>query len=502
MIEPVYEKINFNLKEETIKEQIKAEVKTEVLSENVQSILAVSPFVTVSVNEITDGKIVYGGKVIFYISYVDTDGALKKCECGNEFVGEIKNPLVKKGCREYITAEAEKVEADISGLKLSAGAYINVCLNLTDCAEISALKNGENLVVEEKDLTKIKSLGVRRGVYPIEEEFEIGYAVEEVLFHRADAVITATQCGVGVIIVDGEVLLSAIMLQKGDKKDIIKETKTLPFRMEIECEEAMPNMYSSARVKERSFKTDVQVDAENSKSVVLVSVSLGFEGEAFALTDARVASDAFSTENEIELIKEEYPFYKTCEIRSFTGVIGGRAAVSELPVGAIIMAVGGEKATVLSETCSDGTFVVTGTLGATAFVRDGDGRVFTRKLEIPFEKSFDAGFNCLMQTATVVKVARATAKIVSLTEMDVEADLRFTVYPQEKCAVSVVKDVKFLGEKKKSDAAISIYIPTEGEELWSLSKRLNVCPETLIETNKELQFPLTGKERIVVYRRK
>ena len=86
--------------------------------------------------------------------------------------------------------------------------------------------------------------------------------------------------------------------------------------------------------------------------------------------------------------------------------------------------------------------------------------------------------------------------------MDVEADLRFTVYPQEKCAVSVVKDVKFLGEKKKNDAAISIYIPTEGEELWSLSKRLNVCPETLIETNKELQFPLTGKERIVVYRRK
>jgi hypothetical protein len=46
------------------------------------------------------------------------------------------------------------------------------------------------------------------------------------------------------------------------------------------------------------------------------------------------------------------------------------------------------------------------------------------------------------------------------------------------------------------------FMPEEGEELWSLSKRLNVCPDQLVATNKELQFPLTGKERIVVYRRK
>ena len=36
----------------------------------------------------------------------------------------------------------------------------------------------------------------------------------------------------------------------------------------------------------------------------------------------------------------------------------------------------------------------------------------------------------------------------------------------------------------------------------ALAKRLNVCPKSLVETNSDLQFPLTGKERIVVYRRK
>lgn len=502
MVEPVYEKINFNLKEEKIREQIRAEIKTEVSSESISGVLSVAPFVTLTETEVQNGKVKYGGKIIFYVSYVDASGALKKCECGNEFVGEIKNPIIKQNCRAFVTAEAEKVETDLNGLYLSVGAYVNVTLNISDCSEINALKGGENLVVNEKELIKVKGLGIRRGIYPIEEEFELNYPIEEVLFHRADAVVTACQCGVGTIIVDGEVLLSAIVLQKGDKKDIVKETRAVPFRMEIECEEAMPNMYSTARVKERSFKTDVTVDAESGKSVVSVGVSLGFEGEAFALTDTRIAVDAFSTENEIELLKEEYPVYKTCEIRSFSATVQGRAEVNELPVGTLVLATYGEKATVISETCSEGVLTVTGVINATAFLRDGDGKVFTRKLEVPFEKSFDAGFNCDMETSTVVKALKANSKIVSLTEMDFDADLRFTVYPQEKCSVKVVKEVKLLGEKKTSDAAISVYIPTEGEELWSLAKRLNVCPDALIETNKELQFPLTGKERIVVYRRK
>ena len=43
-------------------------------------------------------------------------------------------------------------------------------------------------------------------------------------------------------------------------------------------------------------------------------------------------------------------------------------------------------------------------------------------------------------------------------------------------------------------------VPFENEDLWSLAKRLSVCPEQLVSTNPELQFPLTGEERIVIYR--
>ena len=95
-----------------------------------------------------------------------------------------------------------------------------------------------------------------------------------------------------------------------------------------------------------------------------------------------------------------------------------------------------------------------------------------------------------------------SVKILSLTETEINSTVMLTVYPKQLKNLDYVKDVVDAGEKKVNNFAISVYIPTEGEELWSLSKRLNVSPEELEKTNPELQFPLNGSERIVIYRQK
>ena len=150
----------------------------------------------------------------------------------------------------------------------------------------------------------------------------------------------------------------------------------------------------------------------------------------------------------------------------------------------------------------DDGVLVSGVLTVTVLLKDGDGRVFSRKAETSFEKLLEAEFNPCTSVSVTAKAVKSTARIVSIDEFEIFSELRFTVYPQERIEKRFVKGVKVLGDKKKCDAAISVYIPTEGEDLWSLSKRLGVCPDALVQTNKDLQFPLSGKERIVVYRRK
>lgn len=499
--EPEFTKINLSSEKGALCEQLKVEVKTEISTDEVAEVLSISAFATVLENQVDNGAVDYGGKVIFYLSYVDTEGSLKKCECGSQFKGCIKDAIATDA-HAYVTAKTVKCESDRSGVKLGVTAYVDVCVKLDGTVALDALAGGENLVVESDEITVLKGVGHKTLNFPVEEEFELNYAVEEVLSHSANAVITMVQCGVNCIIVDGEVILSAILLQKGGKSDIIKEVKTLPFRAEIECEDAMPNMQAVARVSEKSFKTDVSVDEENSKSTVFASVNLVFEGEAFTTDSVSVAKDAFSIEQEIELVKKETCYYKTCDLRSCSAVVTGRSAVNELPVGAIVLAVSGERAEVVSKKCEGEDTIVAGVLTATGYFRDGDGKVFVQTLETPFECSLGCAFECDVDLDIRALAKRAKLKIISLTEVETESELCFTVYPAQKQNVCYVCEIKPLGEKRKNNATVSVYIPCEGEELWSLAKRLNVCPDSLMQTNPELQFPLTGKERIVVYRQK
>ena len=279
--EPVFEKIKYTCKKQNLFEQIKAECKTDVIVEDISSVLNVTAWAVITENDVDAGQVGYGGKVIFYISYVDTDGTLKKCECASEFKGAIKNQDISSEYNAFVTARVDKANYDLTGARLTVDAYITISAAVTACESAQAFTGGEGVIVKTDEIPLIKSCGVKKGVFPVEEEFELNYTVQEVLSHRAQAIVTAVQCGVGAIIVDGEVLLSAIMLQKNEKGDIIKENKNLPFRIEIECEDAMPNMQATAKAKERSHKIDVSVDEDGGKSVLFASVNLFLEGEAF-----------------------------------------------------------------------------------------------------------------------------------------------------------------------------------------------------------------------------
>jgi len=502
MVEPIFEKINYSQKLTELKEQIKVEVKSDVKREQVQSVLSITPYLISGENEVSQGKVSYGGRITFYISYIDTDGELKKCECGSEFFGSSNGDGINETHHATTTIVVERVECDTSGAYLTVTAYLGATAKITYNEQIEALVGGEELVVKESEINCLKSLGIKRGVYPLEEEFEVGYPIKEVLFHRADGVVTAVQSGVGSIIVDGEALLSLVLLQNNDKNDIIRENKVLPFRMEIECEEAMPNLQATAKVREKSFKTDISVDEQTGKSLITVSVNLAFEGEAFADNCTTIATDAFSTSSDLQLKYENVPYYKACDLRHYTTIASGRCEINELTIGSTVLAVGGEKATVVSATCSQDGIVVTGLLSAVAYMRDEENKVFVRKLEIPFEKTLEGSFSCDTSLDVVLKAERASAKIISLNQMELESELFITVYPEERCEHKVVKEVTVLGEKEQNTSAISVFIPEDGEQLWSLAKRLNINPEQLLETNKDLEFPLSGRERIVIFRRR
>ena len=213
-----------------------------------------------------------------------------------------------------------------------------------------------------------------------------------------------------------------------------------------------------------------------------------------------LAKDVFSTSMQTETEQERICYYKPKAQRAEFLSVTGRAVVGELPVGANLMAIGGERVEIISTECDGEKLKILGVISGTGYFFDGESKVFTRKIEFTFEQEKELSIPCEWVLEVSARVKSVQAKIVTLTELDVNAEIVLTVYPKENCEISFIKSVNCVGEKKGQSSAISVYIPEEGEELWTLAKRLSVSPEKLIETNKELCFPLTGKERIVIYR--
>ncbi len=500
-IEPIFEKISLSGKRRVFGEPTRVECKTMVATDGVSEVLSVSSTALSLGCDEKDGQIKCDGRAIFYICYLTVDGELKKTECSADFSTVIKDACIKSSSKAFCRIEVVKSDFDLTGASLGVSATVKAVCEIGENTEINALMGGNNIVVDNAELNFSKNYGAKEGVYPIEEEFEIACEIKEVLSHRASASITAVSCGVGSIIVSGQVYLTLIVLQKTEKSSIIKDVRVLPFRMEIECDDAMPAMQATASVIEKGLKTDVLVDEESGRSKVTVSLNLHFSGEAWVVEEKTFARDAFSISDNVELIKEQSECFKPCDMEFLSTGFNGRASTSELPVGVVLFAVGNEKVEVLASELAGGKLRVNGVITAIGYFADGEGKPFSRKLETTFEKELDSSISGELDCVTA-RVERVTARLISATEIELDGELLLSLYTRERVLVDCIKEIKSAGEKQENSHAISVYIPLEDEELWSLAKRLNVCPSSVVETNPDLTFPLTGKERIVVYRKR
>ncbi|MDY6368154.1 MAG: hypothetical protein SPL13_06545 [Clostridia bacterium] len=495
-IQPEYGNIRISGKTQIPAVQVKAECKTEIPSDTVSKVLDVSAFCG-GAECSAEPPFKISGTVIFNVIYCDAEGKVKKCECAQEFTRELSEDL--EGKTFIPSASILKAGADVSGTRLTLSAVLSVGGKIIFSSDVACLSGGEGIIVNEDEKIVYKSLGVKRSVFPVEEEFTLPYEIAEVLSQKVVARLTEVHCGVGALIVDGEANLTALLLQNSENGDIIKEEKVLPFRFELESDEVMPKNLASAEVAVRSLRSDVSVDPETGKSTVTVLVALAVIGEAFAEETALTVNDAFSTSEKTELTFAQAEFCIPDGIKQEKRSVTGRCPVG-IPAGASVIAAYGETAEITSLK-TDKNINIVGVYSLKAIYRDADGKVGSVSMETPFEfkeeKPAQADIVGVSLYATGGKI-----RPISENESELSGDVVIYITFTKTQKIKFASGITAVGEKPINNAAVSVYIPLEGEGLFSLAKRLNTAPDDLAAANKDLTFPLTGKERIVIYRQK
>jgi hypothetical protein len=84
--------------------------------------------------------------------------------------------------------------------------------------------------------------------------------------------------------------------------------------------------------------------------------------------------------------------------------------------------------------------------------------------------------------------------------MEAEATVKVSLCVYDKREWHYVSEVKEGEKRAVSNAAMSVFLPRAGEDLWQVAKRLACDPDELQKSNPELTFPVKEGERIFVYR--
>jgi hypothetical protein len=93
-----------------------------------------------------------------------------------------------------------------------------------------------------------------------------------------------------------------------------------------------------------------------------------------------------------------------------------------------------------------------------------------------------------------------TAKIRRANEIDVRADVVFTISKETEREIGVMRALTVGEARVLPTSAISVYVVSSKENLWDVAKALGTTPEIIVSQNDGLELPLKGGEKIMLFR--
>ncbi len=467
------------------------ECKLPLSEEEFKEILSSSVAVSLTDVECFNKQIKYSGRAIFTVTY-KSEGGIKKQENGVEFSFKCDFDKCLEGMTCLSSVKSDNVKVNyLNGITM-ASAVIIFSGEISKPYEVNYFVKEPSLNVKTQAVEYSSEVCKLKRDLKVEEEFDLDFLVQDVLSHQEKVSLASCVCGIGVIIVDGEVELKLLAspLEEGKEPSVV--TKIIPFRMEAECQDAIPEYLASVYLNVKSANIKVYVDEAKNKSAVSVEINLDANAKIISYSSFTMAVDAYSSECEIKLNCEDKKLYKALDYKCLEEKL--KSEISFLaPENARLIGVINDKIEEIKCSTSSGEALIEGALAITALFYN-DGYIAETAL-VPFSTKIKLGGN-------KCELVKAEAIGVSLTKSSVEFTLKVCYLDLEEFSLKVVSEVQEGQKKAKNTSAISVYVASQGDSLWDVSKALSVKEEDILKTNENLTFPLESSERIVVYREK
>jgi hypothetical protein len=252
----------------------------------------------------------------------------------------------------------------------------------------------------------------------------------------------------------------------------------------------------NAKTEVKSALLTVNTDEETNKSRVSLSLVLYSECLTYLKEEITICDDLFSTENELIIKREKVGGRYLTNVQRFTERIGGGTSLSLSFEGEIgLQSVVNPRVEISFKRTGNTSGDAEGYVEAELLFCAEDG-VKATSLTLPFvfPVQSDEGEVEIEGSVYGLRVRRVGDKF------EAEGTLKVVVRSYRESSCSFVCAVEEGATIPKKTSAVSIYLPTTGDGLWEVAKKLGCKCEDVVKSNPELEFPIKGGERLFIYR--
>ena len=451
-------------------------------------IIAVYPEVSLSSCEASSGRVTYGGRLICTIVYADADGKLCRMQKGAEFSHFADDDSLTPAVTAQCALSCEKTQVKRDGSSYLLASVIGAEISVYATSERTVLTTAEG-VVTLTETKKLHSAVTFSGESEVEDDFDCN--AEDVLIPASTVLVTDCNVRAGMAEIVGEIYLSVLAVRDG--KPVCFD-RIVPYKVEIACEDALLARKAFCHAEIKEVAVEARVDEEKGKCGIDAVISLAFFGVYFDEEETQVILDVFSTENQLNVTYAEESASPCTEFKVYSEKVSGLCATkARLDYTCALLAVATPKAEfVRTENGIEGAVLAT-------LIYEQNGETHSTEVNLPFAVEL-RGLNNTGEISTAVCGVNVRQR--SEGECEAEAVLKISVPDSEDCRTRFVTEITEGEKLQRSDSAISVFVPAAGDDLWSMAKKLLQSPDEIKATNPNLTFPLTGKERIVVFRAK
>lgn len=475
-------------------------VECRLPSAEIGAVLLCEPRATLDQATCDNGEVRYGGKLVVSILYENVNGEFCRAERGAEFFHKAEDSTIAPAHSAIggLSVQSHKLRRE--GGQLIVSCVVEAKFSIHGQRRYTCLVGGDGLEIRKTPAT-IYGAYTATAVLEEEDEFECDFA-QDILMHGEKVSVTQVRSAFGEVDVRGELCLHFCLLRSDGS--LCSYERLTPIKAQVLLDSATPDSVAAAELFVISANVSAATDEERGKSKIVVSYRLQARVTVYEKEETEVARDAYATDVETELKYEKAATVYAMNVKTMTERVQGTPIVSGGNQGEkTLLAVVFPKASAALQKTELG-YELQGAIEAKALYKTEAGGVEAVDVALPFLFPTEIGEDGEEPICADVEcsVYGFSLRVRAGGETEAEGTLKARIQPYGKCEEEYLTEVIEGAKKAKKTCAISVYVPSAGDDLWATAKRLSVSGEELLLANPNLKFPLKGDERIVIYRQK